>query len=326
MDPMSKKVIIDTDPGIDDTLALLLALHSPELDVVGITTAAGNVGLERTTQNALNILDFCNEQIPVYKGAETPLVKPPHQADTTHGKDGMGNVRLPDSLRAPMQTSAVDFLIDMGRRHPGKLSLITLAPLTNIAEAILKDPAAMLNYKEIISMGGGIGTGNMSPVAEFNYWFDPDAAKIVYQFDIPITMVGLNVTNQVVLTPTDFKFIERLGGRTAELVTRITEHYIDHYWETEGILGCVAHDPLAVAAACDPDLLGTVHCHVDIATDGISRGECVIDLLHAWPGRKNCFVAAQVDANRFKDMFFTKLFPHCIEQYDRYKGFLKRFH
>jgi purine nucleosidase len=321
---VSKKVIIDTDPGIDDTLALLLALHSPELDVVGVTTAAGNVGLERTTQNALNVLDFCNKNIPVYKGAERPLIKPVYQSDTTHGQDGMGNIHLPDSLRTSEVLSAVDYLIEMGRRHPGELSLIALAPLTNIAEAILKDPDAMMNYKEIISMGGGIGTGNMSPVAEFNYWFDPEAAKIVYDFAIPITMVGLNVTNNIILTPTDFKFIEKLGGTTAEFINSIQGHYVDFYWENDGILGCVAHDPLAVAVACDPDIVQTTHCHVDIATDGISRGECVIDVLHAWQGRKNCFVATQVHANRFRDLFFTKLFPHGAEQYDRYKRFLER--
>lgn len=319
---MRKKVIIDTDPGIDDSIALLLALNSPKLEVLGITTTVGNIGIDLTTQNALKLVDFCSKNIPVYKGAEAPLKKQVEISDDCHGKDGMGNINLPDSNRQPETQSAPDFLIEIGKRYHEEVSIISLGPMTNLATAIQKDPGAMSNFKEIISMGGGVGIGNMSPVAEFNYWVDPEAAKVVYDFTIPVTMIGLNVTTQVVFTPTDFDFIKKLGGEMSELIYNMQTHYINYYWETERVLGSIAHDVLAVAVACDPKLVETVHCNVDIATDGITRGECVADLIGVWGQKKNCHVALQVDEEGFKDMFFEKLFPENAQEYEYYKEFL----
>lgn len=319
-----KKVIIDTDPGIDDALALMYAFSSPELEILGITVSAGNTSLERTAKNALKIGDLAGSPVPVYKGAERPLRKEAYISGETHGEDGLGDANLPESDRAPEDMRASDFMLEMARKYPGEVTIIALAPLTNLAEAIEKDPKAMKQIREIVSMGGAVATGNMSPVAEFNYWFDPEAAKIVYDFDVPVTMIGLNVTTRVLFTPIDFSFIEKLEGNFAKTITRIQKYYVDFYWKWEKTLGCVAHDVLAVAAACDPSLVETVHCHVDIATDGITRGECVADLVDAWKQRKNSFVAVGVDAEAFRDSFYRKLFPHASEEYAAFQAFRQK--
>jgi len=318
---MTRKVVIDTDPGIDDSIALLLALHSPELEVVGITISGGNIDLDKGASNAMKIVALCGKDIPVFKGEAKPLRYTIELSDECHGTDGMGNIHLPESGRVVEKQSAVDFLIQMGETHRGDISLLALAPLTNIAVAIERNPGAMEGYCEIISMGGGIGIGNMNPVAEFNYWVDPDAAQIVYDFSIPVTMVGLNVTSQVVFTPTDFAFMDKAGGWVGDLLNRMQVHYVDYYWRSENILGCVAHDVLAVAVAIDRSIVQTLHCRVDIATAGITRGECVADTIDAWKKRKNCHAALDVDKEKFRDLFFDRLFPHGRKQYETYKQF-----
>lgn len=322
---MTKKVILDCDPGVDDALAIFLAVHSPDLDVLGLTTVNGNVNLDLTTGNALKILEKAHVSIPVYRGMKEPLKKPLYSSSDIHGENGLGGVVLPESKQQEEKMTAPDYLIEMGRKHRDEITLITVGPMTNVGVAIQKDPEAMRGYKEIISMGGGVGVGNMSPVAEFNYWADPESVKIAFDFDVPITMLGLNVTHQTVLTPNDFNFMRLVGGEAGAFLAQIHASYIDAYWESNRYMGCVPHDSLAVAVAVDPSLVETVYCHVDMATDGITRGQSVADVVNAWTDkRKNCHVAMEVDQARFRDFIFTTLFPDQKEAYEDYKKFLAK--
>lgn len=321
---MAKKVIIDCDPGVDDALALMLAVHTPALEVLGITTVSGNVPVDYTTENALKILEVAGADIPVYRGSATPLIKPLYTESDIHGEGGLGGVVLPASKKTAASQSALDYLVQMGKESDGEITLITVGPLTNVAAAIQQDPEAMKGYKEIISMGGSAGLGNVTPVAEYNYWFDPDAAKVVFDFELPITMLGLNLTHQTVLTPNDFHFMKVVGGEVGEFLHRIHDSYIDAYWSYNRYMGCVPHDSYAVAVAVDPTLIKTVHCHVDVATDdGITRGQTVADVKHKWPEkRKNSYVGMEVDQARFRDFIFETLFPEKKQEYEDYKQFL----
>ncbi|SHF39216.1 purine nucleosidase [Seinonella peptonophila] len=320
---MPKKVVIDCDPGVDDALAILLAIFSKELDVLGITTVNGNVGIDLTTENALKIVEKAGSSIPVYRGMKKPLKKPLYSSGDVHGQNGLGGITVPKSKQNVEPISATDYLIQTGRASEGEITLITLGPLTNIAVAIQKDPEAMSNYKEIISMGGGVGVGNITPVAEFNYWVDPEAAKIVFNFDLPITMLGLNATHQTVLTPNDFHFMRLVDSELGEFLAQIHTTCINAYWEFDQLMGCVPHDSLAVAVAADPSLVETVYCNVEIATDGLTRGQSVADVINAWEEkRKNSHVGITVDSERFRDFIFLTLFSDHKDEYDTYKRFL----
>lgn len=320
---MAKKVILDCDPGVDDSLAIFLAVRSPKLELLGITTVNGNVGIDLTTENALKVLEQAGASVPVYRGAEKPLKKPLYSSSDIHGSNGLGGVELPESKQKEEAQSAADYLIEMGRKSNGEITLITVGPMTNVAIAIQKDPEAMKGYREIISMGGGVGQGNITPVAEFNYWVDPEAVKVAMDFGLPFTMLGLNVTHQTVLTPNDFHFMRIVGGKEGEFISSIHQSYIDAYWRYGGYMGCVPHDSLAVAVAADPTLVETVHCHVDMATDGITRGQSVADVVNAWNDKpKNVHVGMKVDRERFRDFIFTTLFPDCEQDYAQYKAFL----
>jgi len=323
---MSKKVILDVDPGIDDAIAILMALKSPELEVLGITTVAGNIDVERGTKNALSILDILGGlEIPVFKGHPRPLMKDINITNESHGKDGLANIYLPISKKKEGSIPADDFIIETIERNPNLVTIISLAPMTNIAYAIKKSPNVMKDTVKIISMGGGVKTGNMSPVSEFNYWTDPDAAAIVYNFCIPITMVGLNVTTKVVITPNDFKLIEKMNSAISKFINSIKDFYMNYYWEYENIMGCVLHDPMAVAVACEPELIQYNCCNVQISTDGITRGECVADLVDMWKKRKNCKVALQVNNKRFRDRLYSTLFPEFMDLYRKYNKFLQLY-
>ena len=319
---MAKKVILDCDPGVDDALAIFLAVRSPQLELLGVTTVNGNVGIDLTTENALRVLEQADASVPVYRGMEQPLKKPLYSSDDIHGENGLGGVQLPKSKRTEESQSAPDYLIEMGRKSNGDITLITVGPMTNIAVAIQRDPEAMKGYKEIISMGGAVGTGNITPVAEFNYWVDPEAVKIAMESGIPFTMLGLNVTHQTVLTPNDFHFMRIVGGKEGEFLSAIHQAYIDAYWQNYGYMGCVPHDSLAVAYAADPTFVETVYCHVEMATDGITRGQSVADVVNAWEKPKNVHVGMKVDQERFRDFVFRTLFPESEQAYHQYKQFL----
>ena len=253
-----RKVIIDCDPGIDDSLAIMLALKSPEIEVIGITIVCGNSPVEMGFGNAKKILKQMNRlDVPVYIGESTPLRRDYVNALDTHGEDGLGESFLPEVTGYQQQISAVDFLADVLKKE--KVSIIELAPMTNLASLIQKDKEAFSCIEEIVSMGGSFKShGNCSPVAEYNYWCDPDGASLVYetlhQNGQKIHMVGLDVTRKIVLTPDLLEYMCRLNKETGEFVKKITKFYFDFHWEWEHIIGCVINDPLAVAYFINPEL------------------------------------------------------------------------
>ena len=317
-----RKVIIDCDPGIDDSLAILLALNSPELEILGITTCSGNVKAETGAENALKTLQMCSSlDIPVYIGEENPLKRELVTAQDTHGEDGMGENFYEKVTEVKVKENAVDFIIDTLKNNKD-VSIIALGPLTNIAKALIKDKDAFNNLDEFVSMGGAFRIhGNCSPVAEFNYWVDPHAADYVYK-NLPkkIHMIGLDVTRKIVLTPNIIEFINRLDKNIAKYITEITRFYIDFHWEQEGIIGCVINDPLAVAYFIDRSICSGFDSFVEVVEEGIAMGQTVVDSFDFYKRDKNSIILTQVDEKRFMNMFLKRIFKGHEEIIDSVKG------
>lgn len=304
-----RKVIIDCDPGIDDSLAILLAVNSPELEIVGITTCSGNVPARLGAKNALKALQICSSlNIPVYIGEETPLKRELVTAQDTHGEDGVGE-NFYEDVNVEILENGVDFIIDTLKNNKD-ISIIALGPLTNIAKALMKDKKAFDNLDEFVSMGGAFRIhGNCSPVAEFNYWVDPHGADYVYKnLSKKIHMVGLDVTRKIVLTPNIIEFINRLDKTVSKYITEITRFYIDFHFEQEGIIGCVINDPLAVAYFIDRSLCRGFDSYVEVVEDGVAMGQSIVDSFNFYKNTNNAHVLTDVDENRFMNMFLKRLF------------------
>ena len=312
---MPQKVIIDSDPGIDDSLAIMLALSMPEeIEVVGITIAAGNAPVEMGYGNALKVLKFMDRlDVPVFMGADRPLKRDFVNALDTHGADGLGESFLPEVPEEEyerQEMNAVQFMQETLQRET--VSVIALGPMTNLAMLIQKDPFAFGRIHEIVSMGGSFRShGNCSPVAEYNYWCDPDAAAIVYsemdRLGKMIHMVGLDVTRRIVLTPDLLEYMKRLDPRIGAFVQKITKFYFDFHWEWEHLIGCVINDPLAVAYFARRNLCRGFESYVQIETQGISIGQTVVDSMNFYRHRPNAVVLTEVDTLGFFRIFFTYL-------------------
>lgn len=316
-----RKVIIDCDPGIDDSLAILLALNSPELEVLGLTICSGNVPASLGAKNALKALQMCQKlDIPVYVGEEVPLERELVTAQDTHGEDGVGE-NFYEDVDAKINYGGVDFIIDTLKNNKD-VSIIALGPLTNIAKAIMKDKKAFDNLDEFISMGGAFRIhGNCSPVAEFNYWVDPHGADYVYKnLSKKIHMVGLDVTRKIVLTPNIIEFINRLDKDMAKYITEITRFYIDFHWEQEGIIGCVINDPLAVAYFIDRSLLKGFDSYVEVVHDGVAVGQSIVDSFNFYKNEPNAHVLTEVDEKAFMKMFLKRIFKGYENVIDTIEG------
>ena len=306
-----RKIIIDCDPGIDDSLAIMLALTSPEIEVLGITIVCGNSPVEMGFENAKKILKQMNRlDVPVYMGEPRPLKRDYVNALDTHGADGLGESFLHEVPGYQQEISAVDFLSKALIKE--KVSVIALGPMTNLARLIQKAPAAFEQIEELVSMGGSFKShGNCSPVAEYNYWCDPDAAALVYdtihQNGKMIHMIGLDVTRKIVLTPTLLEYICRLNKETGEFIRKITKFYFDFHWEWEHIIGCVINDPLAVAYFLDPDICQGFDSYVQIETEGISLGQSVVDSMDFYRKTPNTKVLTEVDVYAFFQLFLSRI-------------------
>lgn len=306
-----RKIIIDCDPGIDDSLAIMLALTSPEIEVLGITIVCGNSPVEMGFENAKKILKQMNRlDVPVYMGEPRPLKRDYVNALDTHGADGLGESFLPEVPGYQQEIAAVDFLSKALIKE--KVSVIALGPMTNLARLIQKAPAAFDQIEELVSMGGSFKShGNCSPVAEYNYWCDPDAAALVYdtlhQNGKMIHMIGLDVTRKIVLTPTLLEYICRLNKETGEFIRKITKFYFDFHWEWEHIIGCVINDPLAVAYFLDPDICQGFDSYVQIETEGISLGQSVVDSMDFYRKTPNTKVLTEVDVYAFFQLFLSRI-------------------
>ena len=305
------KVIIDCDPGIDDALALLLALASPELDVAGITTVSGNVPADRGARNAKKVLRQADRQdVPIYIGEMAPLGGTYADAMDTHGSDGLGESFLPDVPGEFPEKPAVEFLEETLEKE--ETDIRALGPLTNLARLFQKRPELIRRVSRFVSMGGSFRShGNCSPVAEYNYWCDPEAAKICYELSAEagkkIEMVGLDVTRQIVLTPNLISYMERLDKKTGGFVRKITGFYMDFHWEYEGIIGCVINDPLAAAYLIDPSMCSGFDSFLEVETEGICRGQTVVDSMNFWKKNPNSHVLTETDAKRFMSFFLSRI-------------------
>jgi inosine-uridine nucleoside N-ribohydrolase len=300
---MTIPVLIDCDPGHDDAIALLLALASPEVEVLGITTVAGNQTLEKTTRNALKLLEFTGRtEIPVAAGAPRPLVREQYVAAHVHGETGMDGPDLPDPRRGPVEQHAVDFLAEHIRPD---VVLIPTGPLTNVAMLLQRYPEATPG--RIILMGGAIAEGNVTPAAEFNIWADPEAAARVFTSGLDVTMVGLDVTHRALFRPADS---DRLAatGRTGRLVAELFAFYQQFHSEQYGWDGSPVHDAVAVAHVLRPDLLETADRGVIVDTGGeLSRGRTYVDLWGRAGWEPNAHVAVDIDAQGFVDFLVERL-------------------
>ena len=305
---MKRKVIIDCDPGIDDSLALLYALQHPDLEVVALTIVAGNVPVELGLENAFKILERLNRlDIPVYVGADKPLVRDFVSAQDTHGMDGLGESRITRNSSTQAQPQAAyDFLADYFQKN-SDTSIIALGPLTNIALALRKNPTLGQHLDRFVSMGGNYKShGNCSPVAEYNYWCDPHAAQETYeQLGKKIEMVGLDVTRKIGLTPNLLEYMRFINPEVADFVGKITRFYWDFHWEYEHIIGCVINDPLAVAHVLHEDLCQGFDSFVDLATEGIAVGQTLVDTYHFYGKEANAKILTQVNTQLFFQDFLS---------------------
>lgn len=271
------RVIIDTDPGVDDALALLLAMRSPELKIEAITVVAGNVPLELGLPNALRMVEIADRKdIPVAAGARTPLLRRLITATYVHGENGLAGALFPDPTIKPISEAAADVIQSIASQYPGDLTLITIGPLTNIAAALQADPELASKVCRLVMMGGSLSGGNITPAAEFNIYVDPEAARIVFQSGIPITMVGLDVTRKTSLTEDHVRTLEAAQNPVSQGAAKIARRAIDQHRERGFVVGPNMHDSLAVAGFLDPSLLTLKEYYLDVETSGeLTAGETV---------------------------------------------------
>jgi inosine-uridine nucleoside N-ribohydrolase len=282
---MPKKIIIDTDPGIDDAMAILFALKSPEIELIGLTTIFGNVYTDLATQNALRLVEFaaCPE-LPVAHGAERPLVRPlGPTADFVHGSDGLGNVNLPPPRGRAIEQPAAQFIVEKVMARPGQITLVPIGPLTNLALALALEPRLVENVAEVVLMGGAAEvSGNVNPAAEANIICDPHAADAVFTAGWPLAMVGLDVTAPTVMDDAYMADLEASGSATAEFICQISRFYRDFHYEVHGLAGMQTHDPAAIAYVIDPTLFITERGPVRVVTEGIAEGQTILDRRQKW--------------------------------------------
>jgi purine nucleosidase len=307
---MAKRILIDTDPGIDDSLAILLALASPELSLEGLSIVHGNCSLEQATINSLSVLELGHaSHIPVAKGCGLPLVQPSLLALETHGNTGLGYAKLPEPRSRPIGQHGGDFLIEKILSNPGELTLVAIGPLTNVALAIRKEPRIVEAVKELIIMGGAIRhEGNQTALAEFNTYVDPHAAHIVYHAGIPTTLVPLDVTYQCILTAQDVERLRKINSPITKFIKDATDFYMEYHDSYQGIKGCIINDPLALALTLAPELCDYEELYVDVdISGGVSMGKTFADFYNFEGKPANMKVALGVRSRNFIDLFLGRM-------------------
>ena len=294
-----RKVVLDCDPGIDDAFAIAFACGHPGLELCGVTTVAGNVSLDRTTHNALAVLEFLGHgRVPVAAGSPVPLLRPFEDAHSVHGTSGLGAARLPEPRGRPVDTHAVDFLIDQIARAPGELTLVATGPLTNVALAVRRYPPLVTQVADFVIMGGSAGRGNVTPAAEFNIWCDPEAAAIVFGAGRRVTMAGLDVTHQALATAETRDRMRGLGPLADELLLP----GLHGYRGTAARGGQPVHDVCALALIAAPELFGCEPARVEVETQGRWTAGMTVTDFAAPPGEHNALVAMSVEVTGFWDL------------------------
>ncbi len=300
-----RNFIIDTDTASDDAVALLMALRQPDIDVKAITVVAGNVPLPLAVQNALYTVELCGADAPVYAGCAKPLLRDLETAQDVHGRDGLGDIGLPLEGRTPAAGHAADALREVVNAHAGDITLVTLGPLTNVALALLREPELAGRVSHCWIMGGiGSGHGNVTPTAEFNIWVDPEAAKVVYESGMKMTMVGWDISwRYATFDAEQAAEIRRIGTPLAEFVIDIQATLTEFSMRENDLAGFDLPDPITMAAAIDPSIAQYRDYRVDVTTgEGLERGITVVDVLGVAKRAPQMRVATSANRAAFVDM------------------------
>jgi inosine-uridine nucleoside N-ribohydrolase len=301
-------ILIDCDPGHDDAMALLLALASPELELLGVTTVHGNQTLDKTTTNALRVLELAGHgDIPVAAGADRPLTREPTVAASVHGESGLDGPDLPAPLGGTVDQHAVDFLAERLNAADRPVTVIPTGPLTNIALLLARHPSVAAKIERIVLMGGATAEGNVTPAAEFNIFVDPEAAARVFAGGIDVTMVGLDVTHRALMTAEHADAL-RASGRVGAVVAELWAFYHQYHTRVYDFPGTPVHDALAVAHVIRSDLLQTKHLNVEIdCASELCRGRTVVDLWRVSGRDANAHVGVEVDGPAFLDLLVERI-------------------
>ena len=301
--------LIDTDTASDDAVALVMALRYPEVQVEAITVVAGNVPVDQAVQNALYTVELCQQKVPVYRGAAAPMLQPLQTAQYVHGQDGLGDIGLPLSGRVPAAGHAVDAIRETIRRFPHEITLVTLGPLTNVALALLLDPELAQLVRECVIMGGiGQGYGNVTPVAEFNIWVDPEAASIVFASGMPITMVGWDISRiHATFTVQEAQALRSVGTPLATFCIDIQRNAQEFALEKTQLPGFDLPDPIAMAVALDSSTATVVKpLNVTVETAfSLSRGQTLVDHLQVTGNPPTARVVLEASRSRFLDILYA---------------------
>ncbi|HTV59198.1 MAG TPA: nucleoside hydrolase [Verrucomicrobiae bacterium] len=322
-----RRIIIDTDPGVDDAMAIFLALRSPELKIEAITPVSGNVPLALTLPNALRLVEIAGRtDVPVAGGASVPLVRDLVTAKYVHGENGLGGVEFPEPTVKPVAETATEIICRLVRSNPGEITIVAVGPLTNIATVLRSDPEIARLIPAIVLMGGGISHGNVTPAAEFNLYVDPEAARVVFDAGIPLTMVGLDVTEKVIVNESHIRQLRAAPNPVSQAAAKILQATFDLASHSDDVTYVAMHDPLTVASLIDPSLLSFTDYYVEIETEGEftagmsvgwlrppARGSAPMALagpaasVPETPFHTNAKVATGVHPERFFDLFIPRL-------------------
>ena len=298
-------IILDCDPGHDDAIALLLALASPEIDLLGLTTTYGNQTLEKTTANALRVLELVGRNVPVAAGAARPLTRELVVAAHVHGESGLDGPVLPPAATAPVSEDAVAFIADRVSSAGRPVTLVPTGPLTNVARYL--EVQGGEGIERIVLMGGSVAEGNMTPAAEFNVWCDPEAAHRVFSSGLDVTMIGLDVTHKAILGPAEEERL-RSAGRIGTFVAELNAFFTRYHRATYGWDGAPIHDAVAVAYLIRPGLVETRHRNVEVECESeLCRGRTVVDLWNRTDRPPNAHVSVDVDAETFFDLLVERI-------------------
>ncbi len=311
-DTMKHKIILDCDPGHDDAIAILLAAHHPDIDLLAITTVAGNQSIDKTTRNALKVCSLAGlRSIPIARGMQRPLVNEAKHAENIHGETGLDGPNIPEPNIEPLDKHAVELIIELLLQSDGDITLVPTGPLTNIATAIRCEPAILPKIKGISLMGGAMGLGNVTPAAEFNIYFDPHAAEIVFGCGRPITMCPLEVTHQALATEAVIERLRSANRPVATLAADLFDFFGRTYHEVFGFPAAPVHDPCAVAAVIDPSIIKGHLSRVEIETTGEwTTGRTVCDIFGKFGKQPNARVGYALDVERYWNMVIDTLLSY----------------
>lgn len=300
--PDTRKILLDCDPGHDDAVAIMLALGSPTIDLVGITTVGGNQTIQKITRNAQSVLVKCGrEDVPVYAGAHRPLVRNVEVAEEIHGESGLDGVELPEPIRPVAHGHAAQFIVDsVMAAEVDEITLVATGPLTNLALAVRLEPDIVTRVREVVIMGGGYHEGNWTAVAEFNIWVDPEAARIVFEEDWPLTMIGLDLTHQALATAEAEARVRNLGSELGEWFIGLMAFFRKAYKEHQNFDDPPVHDPCTIAYLIDPTIVQTQKVPLSVEIRGeLTAGMTVADFRLPAPAGCRHQVATTLDHERF---------------------------